>query len=95
MQDFGWLQPTRNSAPLPANSVVAQREAGNVARAPKSSEDSQNVRNFVSQAAFSNGQQQAGSSQQGRRLAEVRTDGLHMHHATPSGRCSPLPTIAK
>lgn len=77
LQAFDWLNPNPNAPPVPADSVVAQRAAGNVAQ-PPASQDSQNVRNFVSQAGFTTGK--GGSStaattqqQQGRRLlAEVQ-----------------------
>lgn len=78
-QAFDWLNPSPNAPPLPADSVVVQRAAGNAAVAPRS-QDSQNVRNFVSQAGFTSGKAApstattgaaAATSQQGRRLAEV------------------------
>lgn len=80
-QAFDWLQPSP-TAPhqVPADSVVAQREAsGGAAARPPASQDSQNVRTFVSQAGFSPGKGAsstatsgaAATQQQGRRLAEV------------------------
>ncbi|BDA47106.1 hypothetical protein COCOBI_09-5610 [Coccomyxa sp. Obi] len=82
-QAFDWLQPSPTAPQqVPADSIVAQREAsGGAAARPPASQDSQNVRTFVSQAGFSPGKGVASSTatsgaaatqQQGRRLAEAQ-----------------------
>ncbi len=88
-QTFDWLNPSPNAPALPADSVVAQRSAPGAAARPPASQDSANVRNFVSQAGFTSADKGASSTAasgaaaaqpQGRRmLSEVRTAPAHCY----------------
>ncbi|EIE21781.1 hypothetical protein COCSUDRAFT_47937 [Coccomyxa subellipsoidea C-169] len=81
-QAFDWLNPSPNAPALPADSVVAQRSASGAAARPPASQDSANVRNFVSQAGFTSADKGASSTAasgaaaaqpQGRRMLAERS----------------------